>query len=93
MHNTYSLCGRSGPKSGSWPGRTRASGNEDSGSDTDSDSEVEMTNAEDLNLQGAIFDENAFEMLLMGNQHPGVLRKRPFTISVAPTLLCAQFRE
>ena len=56
----------------------RASGNEDLAG-------LEMTDAEDLAL------EEAFEMLLMGSQQPGIL-KRPFTIGVARTLLCAEFR-
>ena len=53
---------------------SRASGNEDS--DFDSESKVEMTDAEDPEL------EEAFEGFL----------KRPFSIGVARTLLCAQFR-
>ena len=59
-------------------GDSRASGNEDSGSDSDSDSEVAMTDAEDLDLEEAVFDKNAFEMLIMGNQHPGVFEEATF---------------
>ena len=40
---------------------SRASGNEDSGSDSDGDSEVGMTDAEDLDLEEAVFDKNPFE--------------------------------
>ena len=58
-------------------GDSRASGSEDSGSDSDSDSEVEMTGA-GLGLEEAIFDKNAFEMLLMGNQQPGVFEEAIF---------------
>ena len=66
-------------------GDSRASGNEDSGSDPDSDSEEEMSDAGNLDLEEAVFDKNAFEMLLMGSQQPEVLRKRPFSISVTWT--------
>ena len=48
-----------------------APGNEDSGSDFDSDSEVGMTDAEDLDL----FDKNAFEM---GSQQPGGFKEATF---------------
>ena len=50
---------------------SHASGNEDSVLDFDSYSEEEMTDAEDLDLEEAVFDKNAFEMLLMGSQQPG----------------------
>ena len=48
-----------------------APGNEDSGSDFDSDSEVGMTDAEDLDLS----DKNAFEM---GSQQPGGFKEATF---------------
>ena len=56
-------------------GNSRASGNEDSESDSDIDSEVEMTDTEDLDLEEAVFDKNAFEKLLMGSQQPGVFEE------------------
>ena len=59
-------------------GDSRASGNEDSGSDSYSDSEVEMTDAEDLDLEEAVFDKDAFEMLLMGSQQPGFFEEATF---------------
>ena len=65
-------------------GNNHASGNEDSESDSDSDSEVEMTDTEDLDLEEAVFDKNAFEMLLMGNQQPGVFEEATFLYQRRP---------
>ena len=65
-------------------GGSRVSGNEGSGSDPDSDSEVEVTDAEDLDLEEAVFDKNAFEMLLMGNQQPGVFEEASFLYQRRP---------
>ena len=61
-------------------GDSRASGGEGSGSDSDSGSGRGVADAEDLDLEEAVFDKNAFDMLLMGSQRRGVLRKRPFSI-------------
>ena len=65
-------------------GDSRASGNESSGSDSDNDSDVEMTNAEELDLEEAVFGRSALEMLLMRSQQPGVFEEATFLYQRCP---------
>ena len=78
-------------------GGSCVSGNEDLGPDSDSDhdSEVEITDAEDLDLEEAVFDRNAFEMLLVGSQEPGVFEEAtfPYQRHPDPSLRTVQRKE